>query len=108
MFHRDEYRVRGNVFICVFAYYLQKIIDLKLKKSLSAGSGSTYSRKEYSTIRAIEKLGQIKMIKNRQGDKVFYQAIQPKREHNMILVLVRFLLFQKCFSKNNKNISISS
>jgi len=75
MFHRDEDRVRGHVFICVLAYYLQKIIDLKLKKNL----------KEYSAIRAIEKLGQIKMIKNRLGETVFYQSVQPKKEHNMIL-----------------------
>jgi len=75
MFHRDEKRVRGHVFVCVLAYYLQRIIDLKLKKNL----------REYSAIKAIEKLGQIKMIKNRLGETVFYQSVQPKKEHNMIL-----------------------
>lgn len=75
VFLREENRIRGHAFVCVLAYYLQKIIDIKLKRNL----------KEYSAIKAIEKLDQVKMIKNRLGNTVFYQSVQPKKEHNMIL-----------------------
>jgi len=89
MFHREENRIRGHAFVCVLAYYLQKIIDIKLKKNL----------KEYSAIRAIEELGQIKMIKNRIGETVFYQSVQPKKEHNRILDACEVLAIPKTVFK---------
>ena len=55
--------------------------------------------KDYSAAKAIDKLGQIKMIKNRLGDKVFYQSIQPNKEHNMILNACEIPPIPKTFFK---------
>ena len=75
MNHRDELRVRGHVFMCVLAYYIQKVIDLELKKA----------RCSYSAIEAIEEMGEIKLIESTFNGQQVYQSIEPNREHKIIL-----------------------
>ncbi len=75
MYHRDEQRIRGHVFVCVLAYYIQKALDLELNKSGSP----------YSALKAIEELGQIRLIENHLANRQFYQAIKPEEEQKKIL-----------------------
>lgn len=75
MYHRDDERVRGHVFICVLAYYLQKVMGKLLSK---AGL-------ELSGLQAIEKLSEIKLVKSRVNDKKVLQAVTLRKGHTEIL-----------------------
>ena len=75
IYHRDERRVKGHVFICVLAYYLQKVTEKLL----------TDAGLELSGLGAIEKLSEIKLIKSRLNGKRILQATPPKKEHKAIL-----------------------
>jgi transposase len=75
MYHRDDNRVEGHVFVCILGYYLQKVIEKMLQ-----GKG-----KEMSGQRAIEKLGEIKLIKSKISGRSVFQAIELKKEHKTIL-----------------------
>lgn len=78
IYHRDEQRVRGHVFICVLAYYVQKVIDKMLSDSgLEIGS-----------MRAIEKLGELKMIESNINGHKILRSIEPTSEHKKILSAV--------------------
>ncbi|MFQ5824111.1 MAG: IS1634 family transposase [bacterium] len=75
MYHRSESRVRGHVLVCVLAYYIQKVIDQELKRASSP----------YSALKAIEKLGEIRLIENVLAGRRFYQSITLGPEHKKIL-----------------------
>jgi transposase len=78
IYHRDEERVRGHVFICVLGYYVQKVIEKML---------ADYGIKMPS-IRAIEKLGKIKMIESKINRHKILRAIEPNPEHKKIFSAV--------------------
>jgi transposase len=69
IYHRDERRVKGHVFICVRAYYLQKVTE-----KLLTGAGL-----ELGGLKTIEKLSEIKLIKSKLNGKRILQAIQLKK-----------------------------
>jgi transposase len=75
IYHRDEYRVKGHIFVCVLAFYIQKIIEKYLDK---AGI-------DLSGIEAIELFSRIKLIKSRINGELILQAIKLKKEHKEVL-----------------------
>jgi len=66
------------VFICVLGYYVQKVIEKML---------ADYGIKMPS-IRAIEKLGEIKMIESKINGRKILRSIEPSSEHIKILSAV--------------------
>jgi hypothetical protein len=78
IYHRDEQRVRGYVFICVLAYYMQKVMDKML----------AYYGLQIASMRAIEKLGELMMIESKINVHKILRSIEPTSEHKKILAAV--------------------
>jgi len=78
IYHRDEERVRGHVFICVLGYYVQKVMEKML---------ASYGIK-IPSMRAIEKLGEIKMIESKINGHKILRSIEPSSEHKKMLSAV--------------------
>ena len=78
IYHRDEERVKGHVFICVLGYYVQKVMEKML---------ASYGIK-IPSMRAIEKLGEIKMIESKINGHKILRSIEPSSEHKKMLSAV--------------------
>lgn len=75
MYHRDEDRIKGHVFICVLAYYIQKVIGKILgDKGL-----------KISGLDAIDKLREVKLIKSKINGRIIFQAVKLRKEQQVIL-----------------------
>lgn len=75
MYHKDDKRIKGHVFICVLGYYIQKVIEKMLR----------ISGLEMGGLKMIEKMGEIKMIESEVRRCKILQSIELRKEHKEIL-----------------------
>lgn len=75
MYHRDDDRIEGHVFVCILGYYLQKVLGKLLNDN----------GVEINGIDAIEELGEIKLIRSEINGRSIFQAMKLKGEHKAIL-----------------------
>lgn len=75
IYHYSPKRVKAHVFVCVLAYLLEKILEIKLKQAKLQMSPAT----------ALERLDRVRLVINEFDNKIFKCITEVSPQQNMIL-----------------------